>query len=74
MIEQDHHHHRNLGHIEEIIERSRLDQDIKRNSIRIFTSLAQAEAKVHDTTVDSIHFHEVGAMDTIIDVVAPLSV
>jgi hypothetical protein len=68
-IEQDHHHHRNLGDIEEIIEKSSLDPDIKRDSIRIFTRLAQAEAKVHDTTVESIHFHEVGAMDAIIDVV-----
>jgi uncharacterized protein (TIGR00299 family) protein len=69
MIEQDHHHHRNLGDISEIIEKSSLDTDIKRNSIRIFTRLAEAEAKVHDTTVESIHFHEVGAMDAIIDVV-----
>ncbi|MFH0730951.1 MAG: nickel pincer cofactor biosynthesis protein LarC [Pseudomonadota bacterium] len=69
-IEQDHHHHhRNLEDIEGIIEKSSLDPDIKRDSIRIFTRLAEAEAKVHDTTVDSIHFHEVGAMDAIIDVV-----
>jgi pyridinium-3,5-bisthiocarboxylic acid mononucleotide nickel chelatase len=69
MIEQDHHHHRNLENIEEIIEKSSLHPEIKRDSIRIFTRLAQAEAKVHDTTVESIHFHEVGAMDAIIDVV-----
>lgn len=69
LIEHDHHHHRHLADIEKIIEESGLDPDIKRDSIKIFTRLAQAEAKVHGTSVESIHFHEVGAMDAIIDVV-----
>ncbi len=70
-VEEDHHHHhhRHLADITEIIEKSTLAQTVKRDSIRIFTRLAEAEAKVHNTTKDSIHFHEVGAMDAIIDVV-----
>lgn len=70
-VEEDHHHHhhRHLADIIAIIEKSTLPAAVKRDSIRIFTRLADAEAKVHNTTRESIHFHEVGAMDAIIDVV-----
>jgi pyridinium-3,5-bisthiocarboxylic acid mononucleotide nickel chelatase len=70
-VEQDHHHHhhRHLADIIGIIEKSSLDSPIKKDSTRIFRRLAEAEAKVHKTSVESIHFHEVGAMDAIIDVV-----
>jgi pyridinium-3,5-bisthiocarboxylic acid mononucleotide nickel chelatase len=70
-IEHDHHHHhhRHLADITDIIEKSALSDAIKQDSIRIFQRLAAAEAKVHDTTPDKIHFHEVGAMDAILDVV-----
>ncbi len=64
-----HHHHRRLSHIEEIIGTCSLDDAVKKKSLKIFRRLAEAEAKVHRTTVDQIHFHEVGAMDAIIDVV-----
>jgi hypothetical protein len=64
-----HHHHRHLRHIEEIIGNSGLDEFVKQKSLMIFRRLAEAEANVHQTTVDRIHFHEVGAMDAIIDVV-----
>ncbi|MDR3554281.1 MAG: nickel pincer cofactor biosynthesis protein LarC [Syntrophobacteraceae bacterium] len=64
-----HHHHRHLEDIEEIIGASSLDESVKEKSLRIFRRLAEAEAHVHRTTVDRIHFHEVGAMDSIIDVV-----
>lgn len=67
--EHHHHHHRHLPDITAIIENSTLDAAVKRDSVRIFNRLAEAEAKVHNTTVDHIHFHEVGAMDAIIDVV-----
>ena len=63
------HHHRNLDDIRQIIENSKLSQNVKEKSIKIFTRLAEAEAKVHRTSVEEIHFHEVGAMDAIIDVV-----
>jgi uncharacterized protein (TIGR00299 family) protein len=70
-IDESHHyhHHRRLEHIEEIINTSGLDDGIKEKSTLIFRRLAEAEARVHRTTVDQIHFHEVGAMDAIIDVV-----
>ncbi|MEG6615565.1 nickel pincer cofactor biosynthesis protein LarC [Peptococcaceae bacterium 1198_IL3148] len=63
------HRHRNLHDIQQIINDSNLDQDIKNTALDIFSRLAQAEAKVHGTTVEEVHFHEVGAMDAIIDIV-----
>jgi uncharacterized protein (TIGR00299 family) protein len=70
-VEQDHHrhHHRRLADITAIIEKSSLASDIKTDSLKIFKRLAEAEAKVHNTTPENIHFHEVGAVDAIIDVV-----
>ena len=65
----DDHHHRQLHHIKEIIDNSDLKIPLKQKCIEIFTRLAEAEARVHQTTIDQIHFHEVGAMDAIIDVV-----
>lgn len=63
------HAHRHLRDIEKIINDSRLKDSVKKRAIAIFTKLAEAEAKVHGTDVQKIHFHEVGAMDAIIDVV-----
>ena len=65
--------HRHLRHIVEIIESTDLSDRIKIRSIAVFTKLAEAEAKVHGTTVEKIHFHEVGAVDAIIDVVGTVS-
>jgi len=61
--------HRHFSDIEKIIEKSTLDQTIKQDSIKIFTKLAQCEAKIHKTTFKKVHFHEVGAVDSIIDIV-----
>ena len=71
VIDQDHHHHhhRHLSHIRDIIDRSSLDASVKEKSTAIFVRLAEAEARVHRSSVESVHFHEVGAMDAIIDVV-----
>jgi pyridinium-3,5-bisthiocarboxylic acid mononucleotide nickel chelatase len=71
IIEQKHHdhHHRHLSHIREIIASSDLDDKIKEKSTAIFVRLAEAEARVHRSSVEAVHFHEVGAMDAIIDVV-----
>ena len=63
------HEHRHLGQIKNIIESSTLSGRIKEKAVRIFTRLAGAEANVHGTTPEKIHFHEVGALDAIIDVV-----
>jgi uncharacterized protein (TIGR00299 family) protein len=67
------HHHRNLHHITEIVETSSLDNRIKDKSLAVFRRLAEAEARAHNTTVDKIHFHEVGAVDAIIDVVGSVA-
>ena len=61
--------HRHLSDIKTIIENSELSTPIKKRAIKIFTNLAQSEAKVHGTEIEKVHFHEVGAMDAIIDVV-----
>ena len=61
-------HHRHLADIKAIISQSDLAESIQHKSIAIFERLAEAEAKVHRTTIDRIHFHEVGAMDAIIDI------
>ncbi len=63
------HAHRHLHHIEKIIDDSRLAGPVKKRAIEIFTNLARAEAKIHGIDIKKVHFHEVGAMDAIIDVV-----
>ncbi len=63
------HHHRNLEDIRKIIDGSRLDGRVKDRSLRMFTKLAEAEAKVHGNSIDQVHFHEVGAVDSIVDIV-----
>jgi pyridinium-3,5-bisthiocarboxylic acid mononucleotide nickel chelatase len=67
------HHQRNFHDICNIIEKSKLSRKIKDKSINIFRRLAQAEAKVHRTSIEQIHFHEVGAVDAIIDVVGSVA-
>jgi pyridinium-3,5-bisthiocarboxylic acid mononucleotide nickel chelatase len=62
------HPDRNLGSILALITASGLDAGVKAKAARIFTRLAEAEARVHGTTVDQVHFHEVGAVDAIVDV------
>ncbi len=63
------HEHRHLSHIRGIIESSALPERVKTRAIKIFTRLAEAEARVHGTTPEEVHFHEVGAVDAIVDVV-----
>lgn len=59
---------RNLDDIVKIITESNLDDDVKTKSISIFNRLAKAEAKVHGQPIEKVHFHEVGAVDAIIDI------
>ncbi len=61
--------HRNLNDINHLIEKSDLDQVIKENSKKIFLKLAKAEAKVHNISVDQVYFHEIGAIDSILDII-----
>ena len=63
------HHHRGLQEILDIIDKSDLHNKVKSKSKKIFTNLARAEAKIHAKSVDEIHFHEVGAVDAIIDII-----
>lgn len=63
------HHHRHLSDIEKIVRNSSLDEAVKNLSLSIFMKIADAEAKVHNIPVEKVHFHEVGAIDSIIDVV-----
>ena len=63
------HAHRHLSDILRIIYDSRLSDPVKERAAKIFTRLAEAEARVHNQAIEQIHFHEVGALDAIIDVV-----
>jgi hypothetical protein len=64
-----HHEHRSLNDIEEIIDNSRLKDNIKDLSKRIFRLVAEAEAKIHNKSIAEVHFHEVGAIDSIVDII-----
>ncbi|MGD0342655.1 MAG: LarC family nickel insertion protein, partial [Bacteroidales bacterium] len=63
------HSHRHFSDIEKIIDKSDLDKKTKLLSKEIFMKVALAEAAVHDIALDKVHFHEVGAVDSIIDIV-----
>ncbi len=69
-VETAHEHsHRSLTDIKQIIEGSGLSVAVKQRAVQIFRLLAEAEARVHKEQVDHVHFHEVGALDAIVDVV-----
>jgi pyridinium-3,5-bisthiocarboxylic acid mononucleotide nickel chelatase len=64
-----HAHGRSLTAIREIIEKAAISPTAKATAIRIFENLAEAEAEIHDTSIDQVHFHEVGAVDAMVDIV-----
>ena len=61
--------HRSLSAILEIFEKSQLSESVQKNAAAIFRKLGEAEASVHDVPLEKIHFHEVGAVDAIVDIV-----
>lgn len=69
-LESGHDHtHRHLSHIRQIIEAATLPGRAAERALAVFTRLAEAEARVHGTTAEKVHFHEVGAVDAIVDIV-----
>ena len=67
------HAHRHLRHVVEIIDKSNASDITKQRAIEAFTMLAKAEAEVHGTTIEKVHFHEVGALDAILDVLCGMA-
>src|SRR6266576_2070936 len=68
-VQTEHEHaHRHLSDILKIIYDSRLSDTVKDRAAKIFSRLAEAEARVHNQPIEKVHFHEVGALDAIIDV------
>ena len=61
---------RHLGDVIEIIDSAGYSPTVRNGAVDIFTHIAKAEAKIHGTTIDAVHFHEVGATDSIVDIVA----
>ena len=66
------HVHRHLKDVLEIINNSAISASAKEKAARVFQKLAEAEAKIHGTTIEAVHFHEVGAVDAIVDVVGAI--
>ena len=65
----DNEKHRHLRHVEELVNQSSLSDKVKADSLKIFDLIAVAEAKVHNISKERVHFHEVGALDSIADIV-----
>src|SRR5277367_894196 len=69
VVTEDQSKHRSLSAILEILEKSQLAPGVRERAAAIFRKLGEAEARVHDVPLEKIHFHEVGAMDAIVDIV-----
>lgn len=68
--EHHHHEHRNLSDVLEIIDKTQMTSAAKKLAHKIFEIIAYSESKAHNLPVDKVHFHEVGAIDSIVDVIA----
>ena len=69
LTKSSHHPARKYSDIKKLIADSDLSSTAKKNSLEIFKRIAQVEAAIHDTTMEKIHFHEIGAVDSIVDIV-----
>ena len=69
VVSQQPHYHRHLKDIEELIDKTSLASTVKERAKHIFREVAVAEAKVHNSTIEKVHFHEVGAIDSLVDIV-----
>ncbi|MFQ8765817.1 MAG: nickel pincer cofactor biosynthesis protein LarC [Oscillospiraceae bacterium] len=67
--DHEHHHHTDLHEIEHLLSHLDLPQTVRDDALAVYRRIAEAESKVHGTTVDQIHFHEVGTLDALADVV-----
>jgi pyridinium-3,5-bisthiocarboxylic acid mononucleotide nickel chelatase len=61
--------HRHLSHIEKLIGGAALDEAVKQKALQVFRRLGEAEARLHNQPIEKIHFHEVGAVDAVLDIV-----
>ena len=69
VISMETHHHRDFQHIQSLIGNSSLSDGVKAKSLAIFDRIAEAEAKIHGCDKEKVHFHEVGGVDAIVDIV-----
>jgi hypothetical protein len=69
VISEQPHYHRHLKDIEELIDTSSLSENVKNRSKKIFREVAIAESIVHNTAIEKVHFHEVGAIDSLVDII-----
>jgi uncharacterized protein (TIGR00299 family) protein len=68
-VHEHHHFHRGFNEIADILEKSSLSETVKKRSLNAFRLLGEAEASIHGLTLEEMHFHEVGAVDSIVDIV-----
>jgi len=74
LLELPHEHaHRHLHHVVRIIEGTGVPAEVRDRTVHAFTLLAEAEAEVHGTSVERVHFHEVGALDAIVDILSVMA-
>lgn len=67
---EHHHEHRNLADVNKIIDKAEISENAKNLAKKIFKIVAEAESKVHNKDISEIHFHEIGAIDSIVDIVS----